>query len=164
MSFARSDAPAVARLRAAGAIPIGVTNTSELCMWMESNNRVYGRTNNPYDRRRIVGGSSGGEGAIVGAGGSRRSASARTSAARSGCRRSSTASSATSRRRAWFPTAASTPTPAGESARLLTSGPLARRAEDLEPFLRVVTGGAHPDDPCSRDVALGDPAAVDLAR
>ena len=39
-------------------------------MWMESNNRVYGRTNNPYDPTRIVGGSSGGEGAIVGAGGS----------------------------------------------------------------------------------------------
>ena len=30
-------------------------------MWMESNNKVYGRTNNPYDPSRIVGGSSGGE-------------------------------------------------------------------------------------------------------
>ena len=39
-------------------------------MWMETNNRVYGRTNNPYDPERIVGGSSGGEGAIVGAGAS----------------------------------------------------------------------------------------------
>ena len=67
---AREDAVTVRRLRAAGAIPLGVTNTSELCMWMESNNRVYGRTRNPYDARRIVGGSSGGEGAIIGAGGS----------------------------------------------------------------------------------------------
>ena len=55
---AEQDATAVARYRAAGAIPLGVTNTSELCMWMESNNFVYGRTNNPYDLRRTVGGSS----------------------------------------------------------------------------------------------------------
>ena len=66
---ATSDATTVARLRQAGAIPVGVTNTSELCMWMESANRLYGRTSNPYDPTRIVGGSSGGEGAIVGAGG-----------------------------------------------------------------------------------------------
>ncbi|MEN8719325.1 MAG: amidase family protein, partial [Oceanococcaceae bacterium] len=64
------DAPAVARIKAAGAIPLGTTNTSELCMWMESNNRVYGRTNNPYNARHIVGGSSGGEGAIIGSGAS----------------------------------------------------------------------------------------------
>ena len=64
------DAVTVARLRDAGAIPLGVTNTSELCMWMESYNEVYGRSNNPYDPERIVGGSSGGEGAIVGSGAS----------------------------------------------------------------------------------------------
>ena len=56
------DAPQVQRLKAAGAIVLGVTNTSELCMWMESSNYVYGVTNNAYDTRRIVGGSSGGEG------------------------------------------------------------------------------------------------------
>jgi fatty acid amide hydrolase 2 len=65
---ATEDAVTVARLRAAGAIPIGVTNVSELAMWFESDNKVYGRTNNPYDVTRIVGGSSGGEGAAVGAG------------------------------------------------------------------------------------------------
>ena len=58
------------RLVDAGAIPLGVTNTSELTLWIESENPVYGRTNNPYDRRRTAGGSSGGEGAAVGAGGS----------------------------------------------------------------------------------------------
>lgn len=68
--IAERDATAVERLRAAGAICIGLTNVSELCMWMESNNRVYGRSNNPYDPRCIVGGSSGGEGAIVGSGAS----------------------------------------------------------------------------------------------
>ncbi len=64
------DAPTVAKLRAAGAIPLGVTNTSEVCMWMESYNHVYGLTSNPYDTSRTVGGSSGGEGAIVASGAS----------------------------------------------------------------------------------------------
>ncbi|CAI5669222.1 unnamed protein product [Oreochromis niloticus] len=53
------DAPPVALLKRAGAIPLGVTNTSELCMWYESHNHIYGITNNPYDLERIPGGSSG---------------------------------------------------------------------------------------------------------
>src|SRR5215475_5046304 len=44
--IADEDATAAARLRATGAIPIGVTNVSELMMWMETYNKVYGRTNN----------------------------------------------------------------------------------------------------------------------
>ena len=64
------DAEAIARLKKAGAIALAVTNVSELCMWMESDNNVYGRTSNPYHVGRIPGGSSGGEGAILGAGGS----------------------------------------------------------------------------------------------
>ncbi len=58
------------RLIDAGAIPLGVTNTSELTLWIESENPLYGRTNNPYDLSRTAGGSSGGEGAAVGSGGS----------------------------------------------------------------------------------------------
>ena len=57
--LAAEDAPPVALLKRAGAIPLGVTNTSELCMWSESNNYLYGITNNPYDLERIPGGSSG---------------------------------------------------------------------------------------------------------
>ena len=53
------DAPPVALLKRAGAIPLGVTNTSELCMWLESHNHLYGVTSNPYDLDRIPGGSSG---------------------------------------------------------------------------------------------------------
>lgn len=53
------DGPAVAQLKRVGAIPLGVTNTSELCMWLESNNHLHGITNNPYDTERIAGGSSG---------------------------------------------------------------------------------------------------------
>ena len=54
-----ADADVVACMRKAGAIPLVVTNCSELCMWMESSNFVYGRTNSAYHRGRIVGGSSG---------------------------------------------------------------------------------------------------------
>lgn len=64
------DATVVARLRNAGAIPIGVTNVPEWGMWFESYNSVYGRTNNPHDVRHSPGGSSGGEGAAVGSGAS----------------------------------------------------------------------------------------------
>ena len=67
---ATEDAVVVRRLRQAGAIPVGVSNCSELCMWWESANRVYGRTCNPFNKSKIVGGSSGGEGAVIGAAGS----------------------------------------------------------------------------------------------
>ena len=63
-------ATVVQRLLDAGAIPLGLTNTSELTLWVETENRLYGRTHNPYDQRRTAGGSSGGEGAAIGAGGS----------------------------------------------------------------------------------------------
>ncbi|KAI8498490.1 Fatty-acid amide hydrolase 2 [Branchiostoma belcheri] len=65
-----SDATVVTYLRQAGAIPLAVTNCSELCMWYESSNNVYGTTNNAYNTGRIVGGSSGGEGCILAVGGS----------------------------------------------------------------------------------------------
>ena len=55
------DADVVSLMKKAGAIILAVTNVSELCMWWESNNNVYGRSRNPYDTRRTVGGSSGGE-------------------------------------------------------------------------------------------------------
>jgi len=67
---AHTDAPLVAGLRQAGAIILGKTNVSQLLMYVESDNPVYGRTNNPLDLERSPGGSSGGEGAIVAAGGS----------------------------------------------------------------------------------------------
>jgi len=53
------DADVVARLRHAGAIPLAVTNISELCMWYEASNFIYGRTNNAYHHGRTAGGSSG---------------------------------------------------------------------------------------------------------
>ena len=65
-----ADATAVARLRAAGGIILGKTNVPELAGAIESDNLVYGRSNNPYDLTRTPGGSTGGEAAIVAACGS----------------------------------------------------------------------------------------------
>ena len=65
---ARQDAPLVARLRAAGAVILGVTNAPEMLMAWETDNLLYGRTNNPWDLTRTAGGSSGGESAAIAAG------------------------------------------------------------------------------------------------
>jgi Asp-tRNA(Asn)/Glu-tRNA(Gln) amidotransferase A subunit family amidase len=65
---AASDAVAVARLRAAGAIVLGKTNTPEFVSNYETDNFVTGRTNNPWDLARSPGGSSGGEAAAIAAG------------------------------------------------------------------------------------------------
>ncbi|KFM57123.1 Fatty-acid amide hydrolase 2, partial [Stegodyphus mimosarum] len=67
---AEEDCEPVQRMRAAGAIPLALTNTSEICMWWETYNKLHGRTNNPYDTTRTVGGSSGGEAALIAAAGS----------------------------------------------------------------------------------------------
>ena len=64
------DATVVRRLRTAGAIILGKTNTPDLTLSYETSNLVYGRTNNPFDLERTSGGSSGGAAAIVAAGGS----------------------------------------------------------------------------------------------
>lgn len=62
------DAPAVARLKSAGAIPIGRTNLSEMGLRLCTVNPLRGRTYNPFDRRLSVGGSSGGDAAAVATG------------------------------------------------------------------------------------------------
>jgi fatty acid amide hydrolase len=64
------DGIAIARLRRAGAIVLGKTNLPQLMIWHESDNPVYGRTNNPWSLERTCGGSTGGEAAIVAARGS----------------------------------------------------------------------------------------------
>src|SRR3954454_24472599 len=148
-----SDAPPVALLRAAGAIPLGLTNTSELCMWIESDNRLYGRTSCAYDSRRIAGGSSGGEGAAVGSGGSPVGlgsdigGSIRLPAFFNGVFGHKPSPGLISNE-GQFPVAE------GDALRLLTPGPLCRRAEDLMPLTRILAG-----DEAAR---LGDPDAVSV--
>ncbi len=65
---ASGDAPLVTRLRQGGAIILGVTNAPELLMAWETDNLLYGRTNNPWDLFRTAGGSSGGEAAAIASG------------------------------------------------------------------------------------------------
>ena len=62
------DSVVAARLRAAGAILLGKTNPPEFTLAGETDNLIYGRTNNPYNRDRIPGGSSGGPAAAVASG------------------------------------------------------------------------------------------------
>jgi amidase len=64
------DATLVRRLRDAGAVPTVRTNLPDLLFAFESDNLIYGRTNNPYDLERTSGGSSGGEAALIAACGS----------------------------------------------------------------------------------------------
>jgi fatty acid amide hydrolase 2 len=156
-----SDATGVARLRAAGAIPLGVTNVSELCMWMESNNRVYGRTSNPYDVRRTAGGSSGGEGAIVGSGaspfglGSDVGGSIRMPAFFNGVFGHKPSGGL-------VPGTGQYPLAHGPALRYLSTGPIARRAEDLMPLLRLLAGPDGVDTGCE-PILLGAPEAVELS-
>lgn len=159
---ATGDATVVARWRAAGAIPLGVTNTSELNMWMESSNRVYGRSNNPYNAGRIVGGSSGGEGAIVGSGASPFGLGADIGGS--------------IRMPAFFngvfghkptpgliPNSGQYPIAEREALRLLGTGPICRRAEDLYPLVQLAAG---PDgiDPSSRQMPLLEPSLDRIGR
>jgi Asp-tRNA(Asn)/Glu-tRNA(Gln) amidotransferase A subunit family amidase len=63
---AESDSPYVARLKDAGAVIVGKTNTPEFGLGTTTNNRVAGQTGTPFDPDRISGGSSGGAGAALG--------------------------------------------------------------------------------------------------
>jgi len=62
------DSVLVERLRKAGAIPIGKTNTPEFGMGSHTYNKVYGTTVNPFDHTKSAGGSSGGAGAALASG------------------------------------------------------------------------------------------------
>ncbi|MGB2677763.1 MAG: amidase [Candidatus Acidiferrum sp.] len=63
-----SDATLVSRLESAGAILLGNTNTPEFLMAYETDNRLSGKTSNPWDPSRSAGGSSGGEAAAIASG------------------------------------------------------------------------------------------------
>jgi fatty acid amide hydrolase len=67
---AGADAVLVERLRKAGAVVLGKTNVPQFMLYLETDNPVYGRTNNPWNPERTPGGSSGGEAAIIAGGGS----------------------------------------------------------------------------------------------
>lgn len=64
----RVDAPAVARLKRAGAIVLGKTNAAEMAMDYTADNPVFGRTNHPLNHDLTPGGSSGGEAVAIATG------------------------------------------------------------------------------------------------
>ena len=63
-----ADATSVARMKKAGGILLAKTNLPEFSYWIESDNLLSGRSNNPWDLDRTPGGSSGGESAAIAAG------------------------------------------------------------------------------------------------
>src|ERR1044072_6323082 len=64
----KTDAPAVARLKAAGAIVLGKTNAAEMAMDYTADNLVFGRSNHPLNPELTPGGSSGGEAVAIATG------------------------------------------------------------------------------------------------
>ena len=156
------DAPLVARLRQAGAIILGVTNAPELLMAWETDNLLYGRTNNPWDLTRTPGGSSGGEAAAIAAGlsaggvGSDGGGSIRVPAHFSGiCGLKPTPGR--------IPATGHFPESVGPFALLGVVGPMARNMDDLKVLFEVMQG---PDDgdPSAAPVPLRWPADDDLKR
>ena len=146
------DAPLVARLRAAGAIVLGVTNSPELLMAWETDNLLYGRTNNPWDLQRTPGGSSGGEAAAIAAGmsaggvGSDGGGSIRVPAHFSGiCGLKPTPGR--------IPATGHHPVSAGPFALIGVVGPMARTVADLKVLFEVMQG---PDvgDACAAPVPV----------
>ena len=85
---AERDAALVISLKRDGAVILGTTNTPEFLMAYESDNHLYGRTNNPWNLEYTAGGSSGGEAAAIASGCSAGGFEA-TAAGRSACRRTS---------------------------------------------------------------------------
>jgi Asp-tRNA(Asn)/Glu-tRNA(Gln) amidotransferase A subunit family amidase len=150
--IAAEDAPLVARLRAAGAVILGVTNAPELLMAWETDNLLYGRTNNPWDLSRTAGGSSGGEGAAIAAGlsaggiGSDGGGSIREPAHFCGiCGLKPTPGR--------IPSTGHFPKSGGPFALLGVVGPMARTVGDLR-ILFEAMAGADDGDPCAAPVAL----------
>jgi Asp-tRNA(Asn)/Glu-tRNA(Gln) amidotransferase A subunit family amidase len=159
---APKDAPLVSRLRKAGAIILGTTNTPELLMAWETDNLLYGRTNNPWDLSRTSGGSSGGEAAAIAAGcsaggvGSDGGGSIRVPAHFSGiCGLKPTPGR--------IPATGHFPTSVGPFALIGVVGPMARTVSDLKVLFEVMQG---PDDgdPSAAPVPVRWPSRSDLKK
>ena len=156
------DAPVVARLRAAGAVLMGKTNTPELTFSGETNNLIYGRSNNPFDLERSPGGSSGASAAIVACGGAALELGSDTGGS---IREPAHLCGITGIK----PTSGRTPrsghiVPWGGVLDSLTQiGPMARYVEDLALALPLICG-PDGEDPAVVPAPLGDPGAVDLSR
>ena len=143
---ADSDSPFVARLKAAGAVVVGKTNTPEFGLGTTTDNRVAGPTGTPFDPDRVSGGSSGGAGAALGdrlvplAPGSDAGGSVRIPASFCGIYGLKPTQGV-------IPNV-SRPNGFANHTPFSTAGPMARTVEDAALSLDVMAG-AHPRDPFS---------------
>ncbi|MEO3752382.1 amidase [Streptomyces sp. B6B3] len=157
------DADAVARLRAAGAVVLGKTNCPALCQDIQTGNALFGTTPNPHDPGRTAGGSSGGSAAAVAAHlspldlGSDLAGSLRLPGHYCGVL-------ALRPSRGLVPTRGHVPRPPGwlSSSDMITLGPVARDAADLDLALGVLAGPA-PGDAAAWRLALPAPRRERIA-
>lgn len=162
---APADGPLVGRLRAAGAVVLGKTNVAQLLFYVESDNPVWGRTNNPWDLERTPGGSTGGEAALIAAeasplgiggdiGGSIREPAAFCGIA--GLKPTSNRLTNLDTRGGIFP--------GGQGAIVAQPGPMARSVADLVVAMEVLAApGLERLDATVVPASWRDPAAVDVA-
>ena len=143
-NVAERDSTQVARLKKAGAIVLGKTNTPEFGFTGFTKNLLFGVTTNPWNRERTPGGSSGGSAAAVTAGmvpmatGSDAGGSIRIPASYSGCFGLKTS----------FGRIPLGPCPFQQIYHVMTLGPLTRTVRDAALYLDCVAG-YHPCDPAS---------------
>jgi Asp-tRNA(Asn)/Glu-tRNA(Gln) amidotransferase A subunit family amidase len=157
---ATQDAPLVARLRAAGAIVLGTTNTPELLMAWETDNLLHGRTNSAWNLERTPGGSSGGEAAAISAGmsaggvGSDGGGSIRIPAHFSGiCGLKPTPGR--------VPSTGHYPPSGGPFALIGVVGPMARTVDDLKILFEVMQG-SDDGDTCAAPVPVRWPGSEEV--
>jgi Asp-tRNA(Asn)/Glu-tRNA(Gln) amidotransferase A subunit family amidase len=159
---AAGDATLVRRLKNAGAIILGNTNTAEMLMAYDADNVLHGRTSNPWDLTRTSGGSSGGEAAAIASGmsaagaGSDGGGSIRVPAHFTGiCGLKPTPGR--------IPSTGHFPAGAGPFAWMGVVGPMARTVEDLRLLLSVMAG-ADFADPMAADYPMSSIEAAALAK
>jgi Asp-tRNA(Asn)/Glu-tRNA(Gln) amidotransferase A subunit family amidase len=155
-----TNAPLVSRLEDAGAILLGNTNTPEFLMAYETDNRLSGKTSNPWNPAYSAGGSSGGEAAAIASGcsmggvGSDGGGSIRTPAHFSGiCGLKPTPGR--------IPATGHFPPGAGAFAWIGVAGPMARTVADLSELFAIMAG-PDPGDALSAPVPLREVAANEL--
>ena len=149
------DALIVRRMRAAGAVTVGKTNTPEFGAGSHTFNRVFGATRNPYDNDKTCGGSSGGAAVALAArmvpladgsdtGGSLRNPAAFCNVV------------------GFRPTPGRVPMLGDPWSDISTSGPMARSVDDLALLFATLTG-PHPHVPHCQPEAGSDFASVEPA-
>jgi fatty acid amide hydrolase len=157
---ATQDDVYVARMREAGAIILGKTNVAQLLFFLESDNPLYGRTNNPWNLDRAPGGSSGGQAAIIAAGGSPMGLGTDIGGS---LRVPATSCGIASLK----PTAGRTPDAGryslhiGQRAIVSQVGLLARQVDDLALGLSIINGGRNPN--VLPPMPLFDPNSVKMS-